>query len=110
MYYKNADAIVLIYDVQERQSFEDIFNYWLPEIESFASADIVLCVLGNKIDMAEKRVSLEEARRELAERSATRGSLSAEMSIKDGTNIDAITAGIIDRLVERRFGKRAEGG
>lgn len=108
MYYKNADAIILIYDVQERQSFEDIFNYWLPEVESFASSDIVVCVLGNKIDLADKRVRTDEAQRELAERAHTKLSICTEMSIKEGTNIAAITTQLINHLVSRKLGRELQ--
>ena len=108
MYYKNADAIILIYDVQDRQSFEDIFNYWLPEVESFASGDIVVCVLGNKIDLTDKKVSLEEAQAELGERGSVKYSLCAEMSIKEGTNLPVITTELLNHLIEKRFGKSAQ--
>ena len=34
VFYKNADAIILIYDITERKSFEEIKNYWINEIKA----------------------------------------------------------------------------
>lgn len=36
-YYRNADGVILVYDVNQRQSFADISDIWLPELETFQS-------------------------------------------------------------------------
>jgi len=34
VFYTNRDAIILIYDITERRSFEEIKNYWINEIKA----------------------------------------------------------------------------
>ena len=65
MYYKNADAIVLIYDVTDRQSYLDIYNYWIPEIESFGETDVIFFIVGNKIDLSSKLVEMNEVNQDI---------------------------------------------
>ena len=60
-YYRGAHAIVIVYDVSERNSFEHI-DKWLSEIKKFAKENVLMFLVGNKIDLIEKRkVSKDEA-------------------------------------------------
>ena len=38
--YKNASVIVLVYDITNRNSFEDLKNFWINEIKNNTSPDI----------------------------------------------------------------------
>ena len=61
-YYRRlgAGGILLVYDVTDRQSFENIRN-WIKNIKQHASETVRKILLGNKCDMDEKRaVSTEE--------------------------------------------------
>ena len=50
MYYKNASAVVLIYDNTSWESFRDI-DKWMVEIDNFGQKDLVLALVANKCDM-----------------------------------------------------------
>jgi len=59
-YYKGADGIVLVYDVTNPASFEDINKFWINEVESYAEKNVELLLIGNKSDLGEtKQVSSE---------------------------------------------------
>ena len=59
-YLSMAEAGILVYDVTNRSSFENIEKSWFSEIKN-ASPDIVLILVGNKIDLESKReVSSDE--------------------------------------------------
>ena len=61
-YYKNAHGALLIYDIADRDSFENL-SFWLEEMTSSAPADMKIILLGNKVDLLEKReVSTEEGK------------------------------------------------
>ena len=106
MYYKNADAIILIFDVQDRESYLDVFNYWLPEVESFAGSDVFMCVVGNKTDLPDRKVSQDEVELEFNERFINKKALLVETSIKEGSNMSKATNDLIGGLVQRRFGRQ----
>uniref|UniRef100_A0A3B5Q9W0 small monomeric GTPase n=1 Tax=Xiphophorus maculatus TaxID=8083 RepID=A0A3B5Q9W0_XIPMA len=46
-YYRDAHALLLLYDVTNRSSFDNI-QAWLTEIHEYAQQDVVLMLLGNK--------------------------------------------------------------
>ena len=60
-YIKNCDGILLIYDINNKKSFENIEN-WLNEIENKKKKNnIPLVLIGNKIDLEKEReVSFQE--------------------------------------------------
>jgi Ras-related protein Rab-10 len=53
-YYRGATGIMLVYDVTQARSFENI-NKWLRNIDDHASDDVVKMLIGNKCDMDDKR-------------------------------------------------------
>ncbi|CAF3331801.1 unnamed protein product [Rotaria socialis] len=53
-YYRGATGIMLVYDVTQARSFENI-NKWLRNIDDHASDDVVKMLVGNKCDMDDKR-------------------------------------------------------
>ncbi|CAF1208053.1 unnamed protein product [Rotaria sordida] len=53
-YYRGATGIMLVYDVTQARSFENI-NKWLRNIDDHASDDVVKMIIGNKCDMDDKR-------------------------------------------------------
>ncbi|EGR30169.1 ras oncogene family protein, putative [Ichthyophthirius multifiliis] len=65
-YYKGAHGIILVYDITDRQTFKDIDN-WLAEADKNANENVVKLLVGNKIDLENKRqVSFDEGK-ELAD-------------------------------------------
>ncbi|XP_053564843.1 ras-related protein Rab-37 isoform X6 [Bombina bombina] len=46
-YYRDAQALLLLYDITSKSSFDNI-RAWLTEIHEFAHKDIVIMLLGNK--------------------------------------------------------------
>ncbi|KAK9884065.1 hypothetical protein WA026_005002 [Henosepilachna vigintioctopunctata] len=61
MFYRNAKAAFLMFDITSEASFNSMKN-WVLELRRNVEQPMVLCVLGNKIDLAERRVvSRDEA-------------------------------------------------
>ncbi|XP_055746783.1 ras-related protein Rab-26-like isoform X1 [Salvelinus fontinalis] len=64
-YYRDAHALLLLYDVTNKASFDNI-KAWLTEIHEYAQQDVVLMLLGNKADVAHERVVKREEGEKLA--------------------------------------------
>merc|ERR1712110_968384 len=61
-YYKGAHGIILVYDITDRQTFQDIEN-WLGEIQQHASPNVAKLLVGNKCDLeSERQVKWEEGK------------------------------------------------
>ncbi|XP_003373454.1 GTP-binding protein Ypt2 [Trichinella spiralis] len=64
-YYRGAMGILLVYEITNEKSFENIKN-WVRNIEEHASANVEKIILGNKCDMEDKRQVSRERGAQLA--------------------------------------------
>ena len=59
LYYKDAAAAILTYDVTTQNSLESL-NYWIKELKNNASSEnIILCLAGNKCDVPQQNRKLQ---------------------------------------------------
>ena len=60
-YYRKADCCLLVYDISDKYSFEQLKDYFIETIKEKCKKNIQIILLGNKTDLEEKRqVSAEE--------------------------------------------------
>ena len=52
-YYKGANGIILIYDVTNIETFENVKN-WIAQIKEEANSNVIIYLAGNKIDVGEE--------------------------------------------------------
>jgi Ras-related protein Rab-1A len=95
-YYKYSHGIILVYDVTDKKSFENI-PYWMKEIDRYAPSSIRILV-GNKCDLIDKRiVSVSEAQ-ELAN---SMGIFYIETSAKSCYGVDEIFNFLIFEAIKK---------
>ncbi|TVY78853.1 Ras-related protein Rab11D [Fusarium oxysporum f. sp. cubense] len=62
-YYDDAVAVMLVYDITRRQSFENAAR-WLDEVRKHGEPEIVIMLVGNKADLERRRsVTTEEGKK-----------------------------------------------
>ena len=63
-YYKGANGVLLVYDISSRKSFQRV-DFWLKELkDNNRIEDLFICLVGNKIDLEDKRtISTEEGKK-----------------------------------------------
>lgn len=54
IYYRGAHVCVLVYDISDRQSFEDVRS-WLEELGRTVPKETMIYVVGSKVDLERKR-------------------------------------------------------
>lgn len=54
MYYRQANAALLVYDTTSLHSFADV-KHWVLELKKNVDTPLVMCVLGNKCDLRDER-------------------------------------------------------
>ena len=99
-YYKGSHGIILIYDITNPITFENI-THWVSQVREEASQNVVIYLIGNKIDLEDeqRKVSTEEGEK-LAEKL---GLPFNETSAFDGTNINETFDDIVERI-DKAFG------
>jgi len=94
MYYRGAQAAIIVYDITNHDSFERA-KAWVKELQRQGNPNIVMAFAGNKVDLAQNRaVSIEEAQAFCDEN----GILYMETSAKTAANVNELFVAIAKRL------------
>nr|XP_027224129.1 ras-related protein Rab-26-like isoform X4 [Penaeus vannamei] len=97
-YYRDAHALLLLYDVMSKTSFDNT-RAWLGEVHEYAQDDVVIMLIGNKCDVNGERV----VRREDGERLAREYNVAfMETSAKTGLNVDLAFMAVARELKARK--------
>lgn len=96
-YLANSGAGILVFDVTDRESFNNIKN-WYREIRNDAPSNIFLILAGNKIDLKDQREVSHSEGKALAEEL---GISYIETSAKTGENINETFKMLALQLIQR---------
>ena len=83
-YYRDAAGALLVFDVTRRETFVHLIR-WLQETRQHSNAEIIITVVGNKIDLTRHRAVTEEEGRAFAEEA---GLHYIEASAKSAAGVD----------------------
>ena len=53
MYFRDADACILVYDLTDRESFLNLSKVWIPDLRDKGPEKVTLGLVGNKFDLSE---------------------------------------------------------
>jgi len=94
MYYRGAQAAIIVYDITNYDSFTRA-QAWVKELQRQGNPNIVIAFAGNKVDLQENRkVSTEEAQSYADEN----GILFMETSAKTAANVNELFVAIAKKL------------
>ena len=101
---KDTHGILLMYDITSKTTFESIPD-WINNIKDLKGVDFPLILVGNKIDLEEKRkVNIEEGQKLASENKI----LFFETSNKTGINIQEAGLALIKKIIDRREKEKHE--
>lgn len=93
-YYRNAVGALLVYDITNRQTFDNI-QRWLRQLRDRADSNIVIMLVGNKSDLNHLRAVQVEDGQALADKE---GIMFLETSALDATNIERAFQAILTQI------------
>ena len=97
-YLKNADGLILVYDMTDKQSFEDI-SEWIKDIKEKNGKLLNIVIAGNKADLDDFRTVDKDKIYEIKEKY---GYHALETSALTGYNIDELFKLLIEGIIESK--------
>jgi Ras-related protein Rab-8A len=104
-YYRGAMGILLVYDVTDEKTFNNIRN-WIRNIEKHATESVNKILIGNKCDMVDKKVIDAERGQALANEY---GIKFVETSAKNSINLEEAFITLAKAIKERPIDNRSGG-
>ena len=101
-YIKKANGILLVYDITNKDSFENV-NKWAQEIRDKSEDSIPIVLIGNKLDLEEERQKNKEEGEEFAKKYCDGGIKFYETSCKTGENIEKAINELAEQIYEKFF-------
>ncbi|PIA17476.1 ras-domain-containing protein [Coemansia reversa NRRL 1564] len=104
MYYRGANAVVLVYDITSENSFKDI-EAWVQELRLNIDVDnTVLLLVGNKLDLAPAKRQVEYTRAQAYIKEITGDETALlEVSCRDDYGVIDVFDELAHRLVRRQI-------
>ena len=96
-YIKKANGILLVYDITDRKSFDNIKN-WMDNIHEETGDKLPIILVGNKIDLNKERAVLKNEGEEKAKEFGLRF---YETSAKEGNNVQECFRELVELIVEK---------
>lgn len=100
IFYKDATAAILVYDISRKESFEAIKNYWHQEILDKAPEGVVLGIAANKADLFMKAQVSENEGREFARKV---GAIFRQTSAFTSDGIDDLFYVIGKKIIDPKY-------
>ena len=97
LFFKNAQVALLVYDITNRRSFEELKNFWFNHVKEHANKNVLIGIIGNKSDLfVDEQVTESEAK--LFADSI--GAFLLLVSAKTGVGIKEIFKQAAERIIE----------
>ena len=97
-YYKGAHAIVIVFDITDKDSFEHV-KVWMQDIDKFAKQGVMRILVGNKCDLEHQRAVTKDQGNEMA---LKYGIKYIETSAKDTINIEELFVNTAKTLMNKQ--------
>ena len=87
IFYKDAKAIIFVYDITTEYSFNELKNYWYEETKANSDGNPILALVGNKIDLYESQKVSNNEGNDFAEKI---GAIFQTTSAQSNSGIDTL--------------------
>lgn len=99
-FYRGAHGIIVVYDISDQATFNNV-KLWMQEIQRYASAGVCKMLVGNKVDLADKRVVEYNTAKEYADGLSIPFS---ETSSKTGQEVDKVFEKLSLEILRQQVG------
>lgn len=100
MFYKDATAAILVYDITRKPSYDEMTKYWYKELRDNAPDDIVIGIAANKADLYTQEQVPETEARQFAQKI---GAIFRNTSAMTAGGIEELFLGIGKKLLDPNY-------
>ncbi|OMJ77900.1 hypothetical protein SteCoe_22422 [Stentor coeruleus] len=98
-YFRGSHAAIIVFDITNEKSFRRV-EYWTKQIKEYAASNIKVMLIGNKIDMEDKRKVIRKVSVDFAR---TNNMMFFETSCFNATNVERAFLELGRKLHEDEF-------
>ena len=102
IFYAHAKVAIIVYDVTNKKTFDEVKNYWYKKIQEIEDKDIIIALVGNKYDLYEKRQVSNEEGEEYAK---SIKAIFASTSAKNNSGIKTLFENIAMKIKQKKYNK-----
>ena len=97
IFFKDAEIAFLVYDITKKETFDELKNFWVEQVRTFSSENVLFAVVGNKADLYTKEEVNENMGQEFADQI---NGVFAQTSAKHGTGINDLFQTVVEKKIE----------
>lgn len=106
MYYRSALIAFIVFDVTKQESFDSV-SYWIKELRTNGEENIIISIVGNKVDLDERR-EVEYSKAEAM--AQENGALYCETSAQTGAGVERMFQVALSTYVQNQQHKEVQTG
>lgn len=95
-YYRGSVGAIIVFDVTKYKTFANL-ETWLDQLRQYADAQIVMCIVGNKIDLPKREVTTSEAE----QFARNNNCFYMETSALDGTGVNQAFYQVMEKIYSK---------
>ena len=99
-FYRDAKIVCLVYDITNQDSYVNLKEKWLKDVQNYGEKNTILAVVGNKLDLYEKEQVIEEEAREFAKE---KNAIFKLTSAQSGAGINNLFESLIKKYLSLKF-------
>ena len=100
IFYKNAKAVVLVYSITNKATFDEVKNYWYEQVKQNCDSNVIIAIAANKSDLYEKRQVEDEEGENFAK---SIGAFFSATSAKNDSGITNLFENIAMKILDPNF-------
>ena len=99
-FYKDSKAVILVYDITNKNSFMELKDYWYQQVKDNCNSNVVVAFAANKSDLS-KNIKVDNEEGENFAKSI--GAIFVSTSAKNNTGIEVLFDYIAQKLLDPKF-------
>ena len=97
VFLKESKAIILVYDITRKKTFDELKNYWIHQVREVNDKNIILAIVANKYELTENEVNEEDVLNFAGKINA----MFLHTSAKKGMGINELFCKIVRKIIEK---------